>query len=103
MAMILDPTVGTLSEYLRLKKKQLSKNKHRLLVPERPRMCPECGREECFWVKGYYFRWVVEADLEEVLPIPRYVCRYCRLVVSVLFSFLVPYRQFTKTQIGQGI
>jgi len=58
MTMIIDNVICSLSKYLELKKQQLdgewqsicggSKSKHRLLVPERPRECQECGKVDCF-------------------------------------------------------
>ncbi len=111
MTSIQDSTISDLDEYLRLKKIQQAgerqgdsgKRGHRLLVPERPRQCLECQAEDCFWVKDYRFRWVVEGDLEEAIPVPRYICKYCNFLVSVLFSFLVPFRQFTKSKIGEAV
>lgn len=111
MTMILDPAIASLGEYLRLKHEQQAadqakpglRRKHQYLVPKRPTACPECSAEESFWVKAYFFRWAVEADLREVLPVPRYVCRQCNLVVSVLFAFLVPYRQLTVAAIGEAV
>lgn len=109
MAIIPDSTISSLREYLELKQEQQAEDrkepaltkKHRYLVPERPRVCPNCSATESFWVKGYYFRWAVEAELEEAIPVPRYSCNCCCLVVSLLFVFLVPFRQFTgKTITG---
>lgn len=111
MTMILDSTIRSLQDYLRLKEQRQaaeqqepsSKKKHTYLVPERPKACPRCSAKECFWVKGYYFRWAVEGDIEQVLPIPRYICNCCQLVVSLLFAFLVPYRQFTKKIVAEAV
>ena len=110
MTMILDSTIQSATEYLKLKKQQQGtsnenglKKKHTYLVPERPTMCPDCQAKNSFWVKAYYFRWFVEGDIEDVLPVPRYICRWCHLVVSILFAFLVPYRQFTKQIIAEGV
>ncbi len=111
MTMILDSTIQSASEYIQLKQQHHEsavhgaglQNKNTLLVPDRPKACPDCQAEESFWVKGYYFRWFVEGDIEEMLPVPRYICRWCHLVVSVLFAFLVPYRQFTKKIIAEGV
>jgi hypothetical protein len=112
MTMILDSTIQSAAEYLKLKKQQQQqgtsnenglKKKHTYLVPERPTMCPDCQAKNSFWVKAYYFRWFVEGDIEDVLPVPRYICRWCHLVISILFAFLVPYRQFTKQVIAEGV
>jgi hypothetical protein len=112
MTMILDPAVSSFTEYLLLKK-QISEGsaeygdsrarKHKLLVPARPDVCPRCGCADSFWIKGYYFRWAVEGEIETVIPVPRYKCRRCSLVVSVLYAFLVPYCQFTKQAIASGV
>jgi hypothetical protein len=108
--MILDQTIQSATEYLKLKKQQQGtsnendlKKKHKYLVPERPTICPDCQTKDSFWVKAYYFRRFVEGDIEEVLPVPRYICRWCHLVVSILFAFLVPYRQFAKQIIAEGV
>ena len=105
MTMILDPTIRSLSEYLKLKKRSRHSkgNQNELLVPKRPDTCPECQEEHSFWVKAYYFRWVVEGDLTEVLPVPRYICKCCGLVLSVLFAFLVPYRQGSLQTLVRGV
>lgn len=110
MTMILDQTIRSLSEFLKLKKQRQQaekrkglKTKNQLLVPERPGVCPACQAEHSFWIKGYYFRWAVEGDLIEVIPVPRYICRWCAEVVSILFAFLVPYRQFTLESLSKGV
>jgi hypothetical protein len=102
VAMILDWTIRSAGEYIKLKQKALKGGKHSLLVPVRPKTCPGCGAEHSFWVKGYYWRWFVEWDIEEVVPVPRYICRCCHLVLSVLFAFLVPCRQFTKQFVAEA-
>jgi len=110
MTMIQDQTVRSFSEYRKLKKRHQnaeaqkgSESKEQLLVPKRPTVCPECQAEHSFWIKAYYFRWAVEGDLFEVIPVPRYICRWCSEVVSVLFAFLVPYRQFTLECLARGV
>lgn len=103
MTMILDPTIQSASEYIRLKKERNTREANRYFVPDRPDACPDCHARNSFWVKGYYFRWFVDGDVEEIFPVPRYICRWCHLVVSVLFAFLVPYRQFTKNVVAEGV
>jgi hypothetical protein len=110
MTSILDSSVQSLGEYVRLKREQQAleqqpdlKKKHKYLVPARPTECPACSAQDSFWVKAYFFRWAVEAELEEVLPVPRYICKWCGLVVSVLFAFLVPYRQMTAATVGKAV
>lgn len=110
MTMVLDCTIQSLAEYLRVRKEQQDadqqepsfKRKHKYLVPERPTECPSCSAKESFWVKAYFFRWAVEADLEAVLPVPRYICNRCSLVISVSFAFLVPYCQFTASAVAKA-
>lgn len=104
MTMILDPTIRSLSEYLRLKEQaENSKQENCWLVPKRPETCPHCLEEQCFWIKAYYFRRVVEGELTELLRVPRYICKCCGLVLSVLFAFLVPYRQFSLQSLVRGV
>jgi len=113
MTMIIDNTVCSLGEYLQLKKQRLDKTwqdiskglqkGHQLLVPERPRQCQECGKSDCFWVHSYWYRWAIDADLEEIVPVPRFECKFCPAVVSVLFGFLVPYRQFTVAVVAKAV
>jgi hypothetical protein len=112
MTMILDTSIGSLGEYLELKKQQQAKGNqdncgnakkgHQLLVPGRPQKCHECGKSECFWVHSYWYRWAIEGELETIVPVPRYECRFCTNVISVLFAFLVPYRQFTVRAIANS-
>lgn len=108
MTILPDWSVSSLSEYQR-RKEELNKGndgrskKYQLLVPGRPEACPECGAENSFWSKGYYFRWAVDEEYEVLIPVPRYRCRFCCLTVSLLFGFLVPYRQFTADTIGRGV
>ncbi len=111
MTMLLDWSITSLTEYQRRKDEQQKeehregswKQNHKLLVPKRPVVCPECKAENSFWSKGYYFRWAIDAEFEVVLPVPRFMCRFCHLVLSVLFAFLVPYRQFTTETIGKAV
>lgn len=112
MTIIQDHGITTLSGYLALKKEvqdagrlaecQSSKTNN-LLVPDRPAACPECNAPGSFWVHGYFYRWAIEGELETVVPIPRYRCQLCRLIVSVLFAFLVPYRQFTVQAMAEAV
>jgi hypothetical protein len=113
VSMIIDRAINSLSEYLELKKKQLnseweaigggSKSRHQLLVPKRPAHCVECGNSDCFWAHSYFYRWAIEGDLEAIVAVPRFECSICTKVVSVLFGFLVPYRQFTVRVIAEAV
>lgn len=113
MTMIIDNTICSLTEYLQLKKQQMDKEwqdvrnglkkGHQLLVAQRPRQCQECGKSDCFWVHSYWYRWAIDADLEEIVPVPRFECSFCTKVVSVLFAFLAPYRQFTVRVMAEAV
>jgi len=113
MTMIMDYTISSLGEYVQLRKQQLdnewqnvssgSKKKHQLLVPERPRHCQECGKTDCFWVHSYWYRWAIEGDVEAIVPVPRFECSFCAKVVSVLYAFLAPYRQFTVHAMAEAV
>ena len=106
MTIILDPSIGSLTAYRQMKAEhqgqQRESGKQRLFVPKRPSACRDCRETDSFWVKSYYFRWVTEGDVEEVVCVPRYICRCCKLVVSVLFAFVVPYRHFTREAVSQA-
>jgi hypothetical protein len=101
MTMILDWSICSLGEYRQLKQERLKAEwekgdeQHRLLVPERPERCPDCGVRNRFWVHSYRYRWAIDENWEVVVPVPRFECSACTKVVSVMFAFLVPYRQFT--------
>lgn len=109
MTMIHDTTIGSLSEYVELKQARLEEEwqqgdrKHQLLVPARPRQCAQCGNVDGFWVHSYYYRWAIEGALEEIVAVPRYECSFCTELVSVLFAFMVPYRQFTNRAIAAAV
>lgn len=62
---------------------------------ERPGRCPNCGSENCFWKNGSYQREVQERELIRRIKVPRFKCRFCRRVLSVLLAFLIPYRRYT--------
>jgi hypothetical protein len=114
MVIIQDRSIPSLSEY-RAVKEQVGRGaeqncpegvilrKGGFPIPERPGMCGECGAMGSFWVKGYYRRKVVEGNFQEEVLVPRYMCRQCCRVISVLFAFLVPYRHFTVQSIAEGI
>jgi hypothetical protein len=46
---------------------------------------------------------VKEGDKSVSVRIQRFICRYCELVVSCLFSFLVPYRQYSAKIIAESV
>jgi hypothetical protein len=71
----------------------------------RPGVCPGCKRQNCFWKHGNYLRQASDGDDFVEIRIQRFICRYadCRLIVSCLFSFLVPYRRYTAGCVAQAI
>jgi hypothetical protein len=64
---------------------------------ERPDSCPRrsCRRQRCFWKHTAYERHAQDGGEPVLLEIQRFRCRYCHLVISCLFSFLVAYRRHT--------
>lgn len=70
----------------------------------RPDVCPLplCSESNCFWKHTAYSRYVIENEVLVSLTIPRFRCRYCGLVVSYLFSFLVPYRRYSATVVADS-
>ncbi len=72
---------------------------------DRPSKCknPACGRTNGFWKHTGYKRTAREGELSVVLTIERFLCRYCGLVVSCLFDFLIPYVVFTAKLVGDAI
>jgi hypothetical protein len=63
---------------------------------ERPKKCPKCKKGNCFWAHGHYERQVTEDGKTVTISVPRFICSLCSQTVSVLFSFLIPYRRFTN-------
>lgn len=113
MAIIHDSGIASLSEYLALKDTVAAGpgqgspagvlvREGGFLVPERPKACRACGAAGSLWVKGYYTRKAVEGDRQEEILVPRYECSLCWVVISILFAFLVPYRQFTIQTLEQA-
>jgi hypothetical protein len=70
---------------------------------ERPKSCVSCGKSDCFWKHSTYNRIACEGELTAEVTIQRFICKYCSLVISCLFSFLVAYRRYTAHLIGQCI
>lgn len=70
----------------------------------RPARCPGkgCGRTNCFWKHTGYGRKAREGELVETIYIQRFLCRYCGLVISCLFDFLVPYLIFTARVVAEA-
>ena len=57
-------------------------------VVSQPEVCGRCRGRDCFHRHGVYWRYVQEARRK----VARFLCRGCRLTVSILPSFVLPYR-----------
>ncbi len=57
-------------------------------VVSRPEVCEGCGRRDCFHRHGTYKRYVWYRQVK----VARFLCVLCRLTVSVLPAFVLPYR-----------
>ena len=69
----------------------------------KPDNCPRCGARDCFWRHGRYQRTVIEGSQERKISVTRLICKSCGLTVSLLQSFIVPYRQFSAAAISQAV
>ena len=54
----------------------------------RPAVCERCGRRDCFHRHGTYERYV----RDRLVKVARFLCVLCRLTVSLLPAFVLPYR-----------
>ena len=54
----------------------------------RPEVCAGCGRRDCFHRHGTYERYVWDRQVK----VARFLCVLCRLTVSLLPAFVLPYR-----------
>ena len=72
---------------------------------ERPRRCenPACEGSDCFWRHTGYKRKAREGELSVVVTIERFLCKYCGLVISCLFDFLIPYVIFTASLVSSVV
>lgn len=57
-------------------------------VVSRPEVCERCGQRECFHRHGTYERYVWDKQVK----VARFLCVLCRLTVSLLPAFVLPYR-----------
>lgn len=57
-------------------------------VVSRPGVCERCGHEGCFHRHGTYPRYI----WKWLVKVARFVCSRCRLTVSMLPQFVLPYR-----------
>ncbi len=85
--------INSLADYL--------KNRESVKV-ERPKCCQNagCQRSGGFWRHTGYERTVKEGELSVAIPVERFLCKYCGLVVSCLFDFLMPYVIFSVKSVG---
>jgi hypothetical protein len=72
------------------------------LKVDRPVRCQResCGRSKGFWKHTGYERTAREGELSVVVSIERFLCKYCGLVVSCLFDFLIPYVIFSARAVA---
>lgn len=70
----------------------------------RPQVCPSerCGLSDCFWKHTGYTRAVLDMEEPVTMKVQRFRCKFCGLVVSCLFSFLVSYRRYSAAVVGAG-
>jgi hypothetical protein len=90
------PQVNSLAQYVARSEE---------VVVERPCRCQNeaCGRTGGFWKHTGYKRKAREGELSVELTIERFLCKYCGLVVSCLFDFLIPYVVFTANLVGKVV
>lgn len=91
------PVIGveTLAEY--------EKQKDNLDQLTRPRQCPKCACERTFWKHGTYLRKVFDGEKDNDVRISRYICSNCTLVVSCLFSFIIPYVRTSPDLVAEAV
>jgi len=67
--------------------------------------CPGCGcvSQGNLHRHGYYWRYGIEGNNHIRIPICRYKCLSCRVTISILPNFLIPYFQYTLHMIIEGI
>ena len=69
---------------------------HRQMRP--PSQCPNCGRFRRLWALGYYQRYTTGVLGRAVaFLVRRFRCRDCRVTVSCLPCFALPYRVVNHT------
>jgi hypothetical protein len=57
-------------------------------VVSQPEVCERCKARDCFHRHGTYLRYIEDAQRQ----VARFLCKVCRLTVSVLPAFVLPYR-----------
>lgn len=69
---------------------------------ERPKEC-KCGRKNCFWAHGSYWRWVEAFTESAEIEIHRFKCNFCGGTISVFPCFVIPGRRYAMEVIAAGI
>jgi hypothetical protein len=87
--------VDTLADYER-RREYLDKN-------IRPVFCPACRKEKSFWRHGKYERKVFIGAENVAVHINRFKCGNCAIVVSCIFSFMVPYVRYASNVVSKAI
>jgi Domain of unknown function (DUF6431) len=82
---ILHRTVGSIHQYLRDIQESSAADRYR---PDRCLLCQAC---RSFVAHGFYYRTLVHVELDQSIPVRRYLCRLCRRTVSLLPDFVLPY------------
>lgn len=63
----------------------------------RPQCCPSCGKSKV-WAHGYYIRKTkqptTEAETDEDIMIPRFICPSCNTTCSTLPEAIPPHRHY---------
>lgn len=67
--------------------------------------CPNCNclAQGNIYRHGYYWRYGIEKGEHIQLAICRYICKACKITISILPSFLIPYFQYTLHMIVEGV
>ena len=74
-----------------------------ILDIKRPDSCPHCQVPNSFHKHGNYWRNIVTADYEKQLPVARFCCKVCRLTISILPAFVLPYFQYSLLYITAAL
>jgi hypothetical protein len=53
-----------------------------------PEVCGRCGQRDCFHRHGTYERYICDKQVK----VARFLCVLCRLTISLLPAFVLPYR-----------
>jgi hypothetical protein len=61
----------------------------------RPDHCPQCEAKQPLAGHGFYRRTLVDAALDGVIRVRRYLCRLCKRTVSLLPDFVLPWLRFS--------